>query len=99
MKLNEQPIQRLHSLSKRTIPQFSKSTIWIVRFIIIVLFALWIVGGLYLNNQVKQDEERIERNRLEAQRREEFLRRGAQYKQDLQQRAAPSGVRNAFDGR
>jgi len=99
MKMNEQSVQRLRRVSNRVIPQFSKRTIWIVRSVILVLVALWIAGGLYLNYQVKQDEQRIEQNRIEVQRREEFLRRGAQYRQDLQERTGAPRVRNVFDGR
>lgn len=97
MKLNE--LQRLRPSSKRVIPQFSKSTLWIARFIIFILVTLWIVGGLYFHNQVKQDEQRIEQNRLEAQRQEEIKRREAQYKQALQQRNQSPRVRNVFEGR
>ncbi len=99
MKLTQQQHQRLRVVFKRPIPEFSKPTLWVSVTVIALLGILWIAGGLYLNQQVKKDEERIQQARIEASRREEFLRRGAQYKQDLQQRMAPSGVRNALDGR
>jgi len=85
--------------TKRRIPQFSKSMIWVLRIVTIGLFTLWVAGGLYLNNQVKQDEKRIEQARLEAQRREEHNRRGTQYKQALQQRTQTPRSRNVFEGR
>lgn len=99
MKLSAQQIQRLRNASKRTIPQFSKSMIWTVRGIIFLLLALWIMGGVYLSNQVKQDEQRIEQSRIEAARRQEFQRRGAQYRQDLQNFNQGVRSRNVFDGR
>ena len=51
--------------------------------------------GVY--NQVKQDEQRIEQARLEAQRKEERLRRGAQYQQAVQERSRKPQSRNALD--
>ncbi len=79
--------------------RLSKRTVWKIRILLIALVGLWIAGGLYLNNQVKQDEKRIEQARLEAQRRDERLRRGARYRQDLQERTQAQQTRNAFDGR
>lgn len=79
--------------------QFSPRTVWKIRIVLLGLLGIWVVGALYFHYQVKQDEQRIEQNRIEEARRQEFLRRGAQYRQDLQQRATPSRVRNAFDGR
>ncbi len=99
MKLSTQQIQRLRKASNRTIPQFSKSTVWTVRGIILLLLVLWIMGGVYLSNQIKQDEQRIEQSRIEAARRQEFQRRGAQYRQDLQNFNQGVRTRNAFDER
>lgn len=59
----------------------------------------WLSLGIYLHVQVVQSRAKVEQNRIEQARHDEFLRRGAQYKQALQQRTAPSRVRNAFDGR
>ena len=87
------------NVTKRQIPQFSKPMTWIIRIGIVSLFLLWIAGGLYLNYQVKQDERRMEEARLEAQRREDRIRRGAQYKQELQERNQTPRARNVFDGR
>lgn len=84
---------------QQQIPQFPKPVVWSVRIAIVILVGLWVAGGLYLNNQVKQDEKRIEQARLEAQRRDERLRRDARYRQDLQERTQAPQTRNAFDGR
>ncbi len=99
MNLTKQQIQRFHKASNRQIPQFSRPVVWVLRIAIIGLFSLWIAGGLYLNYQVKQDERRIEETRLEAQRREERIRRGTQYKQELQERTQTPRSRNVFEGR
>ena len=71
----------------------------IILGIVSVLVLLWCGLGIYLHVQVAQSRAKVEQNRIEESRRQEFLRRGAQYRQDLQQRATPSRVRNAFDGR
>lgn len=73
-----------------------------LRKILIVLVGMlfaWFILGIYLHVQVAQSRAKVEQSRIEQARHDEFLRRGAQYKQDLQQRATPSRVRNAFDGR
>ena len=75
-----------------------KGKIWVLVIMSIVTIA-WFALGIYLHVQVVQSRAKVEQNRIEEARRQEFLRRGVQYKQELQQRAAPSGVRNAFDGR
>ena len=79
--------------------QFPARTVWKIRIILLGLLGIWIAGALYFHYQVKQDEQRIEQARIEQARHDEFLRRGAQYRQDLQERTNPSRVRNAFDGR
>ena len=99
MKLNAHQIQRLRIASKRPIPQLSKRALWMSVTVISILAMLWVIGGLYLNHQVRQDTLRIEQSRIEAQRRQEFMRRGVQYKQDLKQRTQTPRVRNVFDGR
>lgn len=71
----------------------------IILGVVSVLVLLWLALGIYLQGQVKQSRAKVAQSRIEEARRQEFLRRGAQYKQDLEQRAMPSRVRNAFDGR
>lgn len=97
MKLNEQQREQLRQLFPASYPTFSKPVLWMLRAVLLILVTLWIAGGLYLNNQVKQDEQRIEQARIEANRRDEFLRRGAKYKQAMQQRTQASQTRNALD--
>lgn len=97
MNLTEKQRQKVLELANRSYPQFSKRTVWVIRVVMITLFALWIAGGLYLNNQVKQDEARMEQARLEAQRKEERLRRTAQYQQAVQERSRKPQSRNALD--
>ncbi len=78
-------------------PKFSKPVTWMIRIGLIALIILWVAGGLYLNNQVKQDELRIQQARMEAQRQDTRLRMEAQYQQELQQRTRSPRTRNAFD--
>ena len=97
MNLTEKQRQKVLEVVNRPYPQFSKRTVWMIRAVMIVLFALWVAGGLYLNNQVKQDEQRIEQARLEVQHKEERLRRTAQYQQTVQERSRKPQSRNALD--
>lgn len=99
MKLTKQQTQQLRELMVAPRSPFPKSVIWVFRAVLCGLIALWIAGGLYLNNQVKQDEERMEQARLEAQRRDERLRRSAQYEQELQERSKKPQSTNVFEGR
>lgn len=99
MNTNRQSNLQLHNLSARQYPKLSKPVIWAIRMALLGLVALWVAGGLYLNNQVKQDEQRIEQARLEVQRQEARARRLAQYEQDVQQRTKAPQTRNAFDGK
>ena len=75
-----------------------KSKFWVL-VILSVMVVAWFILGIYLHVQVVQSRSKVEQNRIETSRRQEFLRRGAQYKQDLQQRNQPSKARNVFDGR
>lgn len=99
MNLNEQQKQQLREMFPASYPHFSKPVVWALRVALVGLVALWVAGGLYLNNQVKQDEQRIEQARLEAQRKDARARREAQYKQEVQQRTKAPQTRNVFDGR
>ena len=78
---------------------FSPKTIWILRTVIVGLFIAWLSCMCYLHNQIQQDKAKLEQRRLEASRRQELMRRGAQYQQNLQQRSGLSRVRNVLDGR
>ena len=95
----QQDLKLRNSSAPSPYPQFSKRTIWTIRAVLIALFVLWVAGGIYLNNQVKQDEQRIEQARLEAQRKDTRARRAAQYQQEVQQRTKAPQTRNVFDGR
>ncbi len=99
MKLTKQQTQQLRELMVAPRSPLPKAVIWVFRVVICGLIALWVVGGIYLNNQVKQDEARIEQARLEAQRRDERLRRTAQYRQELQERSKKPQSTNVFEGR
>lgn len=71
-----------------------------VRIILVVLaliLAAWFALGYYLHLQVVQSRAKVEQNRIEANRRQEFKRRGAQYRQELQQRRQPARTRSIFD--
>ena len=81
------------------LPETGSKRKWVWIALGSVLIIAWFALGIYLQLQVVQSRAKVEQKRIEQARRQEFLRRGVQYKQDLQQRAAPSGVRNAFDGR
>ncbi len=64
-----------------------------------ILILAWFGLGIYLHVQVAQSRAKVAQSRIEESRRQEFLRRGAQYKQDVQQRTQTPRVRNVFDGR
>lgn len=64
-----------------------------------VLIIAWFALGIYLHQQVVQSRARVAQSKIEDARRQEFLRRGAQYKQDLRQRTQTPQTRNVFDGR
>ena len=70
--------------------------LWVLGGILVIA---WFALGIYLHVQVVQSRAKVEQNRLEAQRREEVMRRGVQYKQELEQRNQAPRVRNVFDGR
>lgn len=79
--------------------QLSKKAAWILRIIVVGLFSLWLMCVFYLRAQIRRDEAKVERNRIEAARRQEFQRRGAQYRQDLQNFNQGVRTRNVFDER
>ena len=72
--------------------------VWTFRLVLLGLFILWLAGGLYLQYRVDELSQRIERKKIEAARREEFLRRGAQYQQQLKEFEQRSRSRT-LDGR
>ena len=78
---------------------WSKRKLWTIRIVLLILISVWGTLWLYFHHQIRIGRAKVEQNRIEETRRQEFLRRGAQYQQDLQQRATPSRVRNALDGR
>lgn len=76
-----------------------KPKLWTVRILLWILIIGWFALGYYLHDQAAKSRAKVERNRIEAQRQEEILRRAAQYRQSLQDRNQASSVRNVFDGR
>lgn len=76
----------------------SKRAIWMVR-VMFCLFIIWLIGAIYLHQQVVQSRAKVEQNRIAAQRKEERIRRAAQYQQDVQQRTKAPQKRNAFGGK
>lgn len=78
---------------------WSKRKLWTVRLVLLALLGSWFAIGFYLHHQVVQNRTKLEQQRIETARHNEFLRRGAQYRQDLQQRTGTPRVRNAFDGK
>lgn len=99
MKKADQQIQANLQRAIRIASGFSTRTVYMIRMVILSLLLIWVAGGMYLHYQVKQDEQRIEKSRIEQSRREEFLRRGAQYREELKQFNQGVRSRNAFDRR
>ncbi len=81
------------------IPPMSNRTVWLIRFTLLALLTLWVAGILYFHGQVEEARARAAQSRIEAQRRNEHLRRGASYRQQLREQNQTSRVRNAVDGR
>ncbi len=83
----------------------SPSQLWVrnnrgkILLVLGILIIAWFSLGFYLRHEVKVSRAKVEQNRIEESRRQEFMRRGAQYQQDLQQRTQTPRVRNVFDGR
>lgn len=75
----------------------SKRTVWTIRIVLLGLFGIWLTGTIYLHQEIKESRARVEQARLEAQRREERVRRGAQYQQAVQERSRKPQSRNALD--
>ncbi len=67
------------------------------RIVVLSLFCIWLLGAIYLHQQVVISRAKVGQARLEAQRREERVRRGAQYQQAVQERSRKPQSRNALD--
>lgn len=78
---------------------FSKRTLWTIRLVLLGLTIAWFSLGIYLHFQAKVSRAKVEQNRIEAERRQDFLRRSTQYKQQVQERTQGTRSRNLFDGR
>ena len=76
-----------------------ESKLKILLVVLSVLLVAWFGLGMYLHIQVAQSRARVEQSRIEANRRNEFSRRGAQYRQELDEFNQGVRSRNAFDGR
>ncbi len=83
----------------RYVGKWPKYKLWTALGLFLFLLFAWFALGIYLHMELSQSRAKVEQARLEAQRREERLRRGARYQQDLQQRTQAPQTRNAFDGR
>ena len=86
-------------LKDETPLMWSKRKLWTIRIVLLILISVWGTLWLYFRQQVREGRVKVAQHRLEEARRQEFLRRGAQYKQDVQQRTQTPRVRNVFDGR
>ena len=64
-----------------------------------ILVIAWFALGIHLHMQAVQGRAKVEQNRIERARRQEFMRRGVRYKQGLQERTQTPRGRNVFDGR
>lgn len=80
----------------RQVP-FSKRTLWTIRIVLLGLVVSWFSLGIYLHYQAKASRAKVEQNRIEQSRRNEFLRRGAQYRQELEEFNQGVHSHNAFD--
>ena len=87
------------SAQQELIVPWTPRRLWTVRLILLILISGWALLWLHVHHNVKVSRAKVETARLEAQRRDERLRRGAQYRQDLQERTQAPQTRNAFDGR
>ena len=99
MKKADQQIQKNLQRAMQIAASFSTRTVCMIRVVVLSLLLIWVAGGMYLHYQIKQDEQRMEQARIEQSRREEFLRRGAQYREELKQFNQSVRSRNVFDGR
>lgn len=80
---------------------FSKKTIWIIRLVLLFLFTVWVSGGFYLYAELQKSTRALELARIEAQKKEESLRREVQLKRVYsQERQNPqdSVMNAAVDG-
>ena len=80
-------------------PVVSKRAARIFRWVAGGLLLVWLLGAFYFHEQVKNDERKLEQAQIEANRREERLRRDSAYQQELHQRNQTPRTRNVFDGR
>lgn len=78
---------------------WSKQKLRVVLGVLVILTVAWFCLGIYLHMQVAQSRAKVEQNRIEAERRQDFLRRSTQYKQQVQERTQGARSRNLFDGR
>ena len=92
------PMEPNYQADTNTEP-FSKKTVWILRIVLLVLFSLWVACVCYLRSQIRQDKAKLEQARIEASRHNDFLRRGAQYRQELNKFNQGVRSRSAFDER
>lgn len=78
--------------------KISRRNIMIIRFVLLVLFVIWVAGAIYLYLDVRDSSKKLEEIKQEAQRQEEMLRREMAYQQAImEQQAGMSSVQNAVD--
>lgn len=78
--------------------KISRRNIMIIRFVLLVLFVIWVAGAIYLYLDVRDSSKKLKEIKQEAQRQEEMLRREMAYQQAImEQQAGMSSVQNAVD--
>ena len=94
--VNSNPLDSVEAKTPKRWPRWK-----VVLFLIgvAILIIAWFGLGIYLHYQVVEARARVEKNRIEAQRKDARARREAQYKQEVQQRTKAPQTRNVFDGR
>lgn len=91
--------ENISELDTQKLPQVGAKRKWGWIVLASILVIAWFALGIYLHRQAAQSRAKLERNRLEAQRRAEFKRQEAQYKYEWEQRTQTPRVRNVFNGR
>ena len=82
---------------KQNLP-LSPTVIWLLRIILLSLFAVWLGGAFYLHEVVKADRAAIAQREQEIQQREDRARRAAAYDQSrIERKLSQHTETNAID--
>ena len=92
------PLERSTAQPQSKYGRLSRRTVWTIRLVLLGLLAIWVAGAVYLHQDVAEKRAKRERAQAEFNRREEFLRRGTQYRQQLKEFEDRSRART-LDGR